>query len=217
MNRRSWKLGYARLEKPWWRRENQLLKKCTGVCQFRFLCRPPTLAGPDNQKSSRPVLTAEKEVQPLAKDQGNSCESGQRGDQLTVFQLRQHGRRKAGLLAQINQRDLPLQPKAAEFFPQPVPGNGLVNRFTMRAFRRSAHSSNSFANLGPMPQRYREKQQMLAGSNNNHFSDGRRSAKLPPHNLNGRLQLNSASIKELKYPLSHDGHLTWVDTRCASA
>jgi hypothetical protein len=76
--------------------------------------------GSHDQERSRVVRPGK--FKPDLEYQRNPRQRRQRGDQFAILGLRKHGRRESGLLAQVDQRNLPFQSKAAKLFAHMVRG-----------------------------------------------------------------------------------------------
>jgi hypothetical protein len=80
------------------------------------------LLGSHDQEQSRLVRPGKEVFKPDLEYQRDPRQRRQRGDQFAVLELRKHGRRESGLLAQVDQRNLPFQSKAAKLFAHMVRG-----------------------------------------------------------------------------------------------
>lgn len=108
--------------------ECQDFEKITGRRALGIFGKDQPIVRAHDGENALGALLFEKVLEAHIEYHGDACQRGQRRDQPSVFELRQHRSGEAGVLAQIDERDFLAQPQLAELAAYVVVGENSADR-----------------------------------------------------------------------------------------
>ncbi len=121
--------GHVGLQALVLRGERQALEEVGGFGRIGTVGEAQALGGAYDGEGFPAAPVAEEIFQAQVEDHGDACQRGQGRHQFPVFQLREHGRREAGVPAEIDQGDLLAQAQLPQFPSDLVGGEDAMDGF----------------------------------------------------------------------------------------